>query len=120
MDRFTVLLFQGNGRLAQTLAESLSCYFLVAIVESLEELESTIQDSRPAVVVFDTEMASLDELAGLCRRYPGIRFICNHRLADEVMWTAALSVGAADVCASADAPSIRMSVLQNVPYPVAA
>jgi hypothetical protein len=59
------------------------------------------------------EAASLSEVAQLSREFPKARIVCTHRLADEEMWTAALSAGAVDVCPSSDMQGIVSAVLRS-------
>jgi hypothetical protein len=68
-------------------------------------------------------MACLSEVECLHRDFAGTCIVCTHRLADEEMWTAALSAGATDVCPSFDTRSIVTAALRSSPsftHPVAA
>ena len=52
---------------------------------------------------------ALAEVETLKKEFEGVRVICNHRVADEEMWTRSLSVGADDCCPSSDTRGILSS-----------
>jgi DNA-binding NarL/FixJ family response regulator len=83
-------------------------------VRSLGELRASIAKHRAKVVVLDIETASLSEVEKLSHDFPGVPIVCTHRLADEEMWTAALSAGAVDICPSSDTGAILTAALRNV------
>jgi hypothetical protein len=49
----------------------------------------------------------------LKKEFDGVRVICNHRVADEEMWTRTLSVGADDCCPSSDMRGILSSAVRE-------
>jgi DNA-binding NtrC family response regulator len=109
-----VILLQSNPEISRSLAAALSSSFCaIHVVSSLEELRNRIAKHRAGVVILDLEMASLSDLAKLTRELPGACVVCNHRLADEEMWTEALSAGATDVCPSADTAAIVSAARRN-------
>jgi DNA-binding NarL/FixJ family response regulator len=79
----------------------------------VNELRSTAVKYRPAAIVLDLESASLAEVETLKKEFEGVRVICNHRVADEEMWTRSLSVGADDCCPSSDTRGILSSAVRN-------
>jgi len=110
----SVVLLQGNPEIAQSLATSLlSSFRSVHAVRSMEELRASISKHRARVIILDIEMASLVEVESLSREFPGLSVVCTHRLADEEMWTAALSAGASDICPTYDTHSILTAALHN-------
>ena len=110
----SVVLLQGNPEIAQSLAASLlSSFRSVHAVRSLEELRAGILKHRARVVILDMEMAPLPEVERLSHEFPGLSVVCTHRLADEEMWTAALSAGASDICPTYDTHGILTAALHN-------
>ncbi len=111
MHSSSVVLLQGDSRLAQSLTGFLRKSFrLIRTVRSLDDLRSTAASLRAEVVIVDMEIASFADVARLSSDFPGLAIVCTHRLADEQMWTAALSVGAADICSSCDPAAILAAV----------
>ncbi len=107
----SIVLLQGDSRLAQSLIASLRNSFRwVRTVRSLDDLYSTVASLRAEVAVVDMEIASFTDVARLSREFPGLPIVCTHRLADEEMWAAALGAGAADVCCSCDPAAILAAV----------
>lgn len=106
-----VLLLQSDPRVAQTLSDFLSHSFhAVHVANSLEEVPRAAAKFRPDVIVLDLESATLAQLEELKSQFPNVRIVCNHRIADEEMWTRSLSAGADDVCPSNDLRSILTAV----------
>lgn len=115
MQGLNVVLLQSDSTIAQSLVNSLcSSFHSVHAVRSLGELRASIAKHRAKVVVLDIETASIAEVERLSHDFPGISIVCTHRLADEEMWTAALSAGAADICPSSDTGAILTAALRNV------
>lgn len=112
----SVVLLQGDPAIAQSLTASLLGSFRsVHAVRSTEELRASILKHRARVLILDMEMASLVEVESLSHEFPGLSVVCTHRLADEEMWTAALSAGASDICPTNDTHSILIAALHNAP-----
>jgi len=111
----SVVLLQSNPEVEQSLAATLlSSFRSVHAVRSLEELRAGILKHRARVVILDMEMAPLPEVERLSHEFPGLSVVCTHRLADEEMWTAALSAGASDICPTYDTHSILTAALHNL------
>jgi len=111
MKQSSVVLLQSDARVTQSLIHSFAnrTYSLHS-ARSLDELRNSIIREHADVVVLDMEMAPISEVENLSHRFPKMRIICTHRLADEKMWTTALGAGAADVVPSSDTRSILAAV----------
>ncbi|HSM87586.1 MAG TPA: hypothetical protein VLT16_15625, partial [Candidatus Limnocylindrales bacterium] len=59
--------------------------------------------------IVDLELAGVDHVQQLRREFPATTIVCTHRLADEKMWTQALSAGAADCCFNSDVRAIVLA-----------
>jgi DNA-binding NarL/FixJ family response regulator len=115
MQALSVVLLQGDSRIAQSLVNSLcGSFHSVHAVRSVGELRTSIAKHRAKVVVLDIETASIADVEKLSHDFPGVPIVCTHRLADEEMWTAALGAGAADICPSSDTGAILTAALRNV------
>jgi DNA-binding NarL/FixJ family response regulator len=115
MQALSVVLLQADPKTSYALAGSLrSSFHSVHTVPSVEELRLTVAKHRADVVILDMEMVPVAELKRLCHDFPALCIVCTHRLADEEMWTAALSAGAADICPSSDTRSILTAAVRNV------
>lgn len=107
-----VVLLQSDSAISQNLVASLSrSTNEVYLARSTRELRSSIVDHHARAVVLDLEMSSLSDVEQLSRDFPGISIVCNHRLADEQMWTATLNAGATDCCPSYDTNGIAKAAL---------
>jgi DNA-binding NarL/FixJ family response regulator len=110
----SVVLLQVDPVVAQSLTASLlSSFRSVHAVRTMEELRGSILKHRAKVVILDMEMASLPQVERLSHEFPGLSVVCTHRLADEEMWTAALSAGASDICPTYDTHSILSAAVRN-------
>lgn len=106
---------QMDARNAETIAAMLHSHFRsVAVARSLEELRNAIPKNRADVVVVDLELADLRDIQELHGAFGDTCIVCTHRVADEDMWAAVISAGAADLCSSADAPGIVTSALRHL------
>ena len=108
-----VVLLQGDPGTMQSLVASLCNSCSIHVVRSLPELRISIPKHRAQVAVLDMETVPVSEIEALAREFPQTRIICNHRLADEEIWTVALSAGAADVFPSYDTRGILMAALHD-------
>ena len=116
MQYANVVLLQSDPKIAQTLAAILSNSFKqVHVARSVDELRRTAVKYRPAAIVLDLESATLEEVQTLKEEFAGVRVICNHRVADEEMWTRTLNVGADDCCPSSDTRGILSSAVRDYP-----
>jgi DNA-binding response OmpR family regulator len=103
MQHTNIVLLQSDPKIAQSLAALLANSFhRVHVAKSVEELHRAAAKHRPSAIVLDLESAPLTEVETLKKEFEEVRVICNHRVADEEMWTQTLSVGADDCCPSSD------------------
>ncbi|HEY1263534.1 MAG TPA: hypothetical protein VGF06_08420 [Terriglobales bacterium] len=82
---------------------------------SIEELRNLVVKYHPNVAVVDMELAQLPEVERLHHDFNGTSIVCTHRLADEEMWTAALSAGATDICSALDTRGIVDAAVHSAP-----
>ena len=114
MQHTNVVLLQSDPNIAHTLAAMLSNSFhRVHVAKSVDELRHTAVKHRPDAIVLDLESASLADVETLKKEFDGVRVICNHRVADEEMWTRTLSVGADDCCPSSDTRGILSAAIRT-------
>jgi DNA-binding NtrC family response regulator len=114
MQALSIVVFQSDPRLSQSLAGTLSLhYHSVHVAGSADELRTAIARYRAEVAVIDVEASCLDEVKLLHREFPGLSIVCTHRVADEEMWTAALNAGASDMCPAFDMQGIVQSAERN-------
>lgn len=114
MQPLNVVLLQRDPGICQALAASLcNCFHSVHAVPTVDELRSTIARHRAELVILDMEMVPVSEVGRLCREFPAVRIVCTHRLADEHMWTEALTAGAADIFPPSDTRGIVNAALRN-------
>jgi DNA-binding NtrC family response regulator len=117
MQALTIIVFQRDPRLAQSLASTLSHhYHAVHIADSVDELRVDIARHRAEVAVLDIEATNLREVARLHSEFPGVSIVCTHRVADEEMWTAALTAGASDMCPACDTDGIATSAERSASF----
>ena len=105
-----VVLLQSDPNIARTLAASLANSFhAVHLTKSIDELRHAAAKLRPHVMIVDLEKASFSEVESLKQQFESTRIICNHRVADEEMWTHTMDVGADDCWPSSDTRGILSS-----------
>jgi DNA-binding response OmpR family regulator len=110
MQQANVLLLQSDPNVAQTLAASLSNSFhRVHVAKSVDELRHAAAKHQPFAIILDLETATLADVESLKRDFQKTRIVCNHRVADEEMWTRSLNVGADDCCPSSDMRGILLA-----------
>jgi len=110
----TVLVLQSDAGISRALVSSLcESFFSVRAVSTLDELFSAIVKHRAEIVILDMEVAALPDVQRLSKNFPTVSIVCTHRLADEEMWTSALSAGATDVCPPSDV-KVLLSALRSV------
>jgi DNA-binding response OmpR family regulator len=103
MQQTNVLLLQSDPDIAKTLANSLANSFhRVHVAKSVDELRHAAAKHQPYAIIVDLETASLGDVEALKRDFQQTRIVCNHRVADEEMWTRTLNVGADDCCPTSD------------------
>jgi len=94
-----VVLAYHDAVSAERLAASLGKEFRnLAVAKSAGEARSAVARLRAPFAVVDLELVSMAELQQLCSEFPATAFVGVHRLADDRMWTEALSRGAVDCC----------------------
>lgn len=112
MQQTHVLLLQSDPHVAQTLASSLNNSFHgVHVAKSVEELRHAAAKHQPIAIIVDLETASLGDVELLKQEFRQTRIVCNHRVADEEMWTRSLNVGADDCCPTSDTRAILSAVV---------
>lgn len=113
MQPTNVVLLQSDPQVAQMLAACLSNSFHgVHVAHSLDEVRRTSAKHRPYAIIIDLESATLSDVERLKQEFEGIRIICNHRIADEEMWTKTLTAGADDCCPSSDMRGILSAAVR--------
>jgi len=111
MQSSNVVLLQSDPKVAKTLAASLaSSFHAVHVAKSMDELRHAAAKHRPHVFILDLETATFSDVESLKHEFQATRIICNHRVADEEMWTRTLTAGADDCWSSSDTRSILSSV----------
>jgi DNA-binding NarL/FixJ family response regulator len=116
MPSTNVVLLQSDPNIARILAASLATSFhAVHVTKSVDELRHAAMKLRPYVMIVDLETASLSDVETLKQQFGTTRIICNHRVADEEMWTRTLDVGADDCCPSSDTRGILSSAVPHEP-----
>jgi DNA-binding NarL/FixJ family response regulator len=114
MQPLNVVLLQSDPGTAQPLIALLRDSFgSVREEQSLGDLRTSAAKRRAEVVILDMELVSLSELEQLSHDFPGVSIVCNHRLANDELWAAALGAGAADCCPSSDTQSILQSAIRH-------
>ena len=114
MQPTNVILLQSDPNIAQTLAASLSNSFhRVHVAQSLDDLRHAAAKHRPFAIIVDLETASIGDVESLKQEFRDIRIVCNHRVADEEMWTLSLNVGADDCCPSSDMRGILFAAVRE-------
>lgn len=103
MQPMNIILLQSDPGVAQLLAASLSNSFhSIHVVASVDDLRHSVAKHRPSAIILDLETATLADIEQLKQEFDGVRIICNHRVADEEMWTRTLGAGADDCCPTSD------------------
>ena len=116
MKPLSIVVAQSNSKTAEALAKSLFNHFrVVNVAGDLDELRHAIPRHRADVAIVDLELAALKEVQQLKRELQTTRLLCTHRLADEKMWSDALSVGAADCCYNSDVRAIVLAASDTRP-----
>ena len=120
MEPINVVLYQNDARAAQALANSLSRLTSVHQAGSREEIRPAIARHRADVLVMDLEASCPGEVRRLHKEFPSLSIVCTHRLADEELWTEALSQGAADMCVSWNTQEVVQSIMREGAHRTAA
>ncbi len=111
----SVVVFENDSRIAQSLAGGLSSHFhSVHMTRSGAELRERVAKNRPTVVILDIEHSRLSDVQTLRDDFPSLPIVCTHRVPDEELWIAAMEAGASDVCRADDVENVLTSALRNV------
>jgi len=114
MEPLSVVLYQNDPRTAQTLAVSLSQHFdSVYLANTYQEVLPAVARHRAGAVVLDLETSGPGEVERLHHEYPSLCIVGTHRLADDQLWTEAMSLGASDICEPRNGDVVR-SVLHHL------
>jgi hypothetical protein len=99
METSSLVIYHSDPRKAQALAVSLSKHFEpVKLVRKYEEVSPAILRLHAEVLVLDLETSQADAVRRLHREFPSLCIVATHRLADDGVWTEAMTQGASDVC----------------------
>jgi DNA-binding NtrC family response regulator len=99
MEPLTVVLYQKDPRIAQTLAVNLSKHFhAVCLAHTYEEVRPAVARQRAEALVLDLETSGPGEVERLHNEFPSLCIVGTHRLADDKLWAEAMSLGASDIC----------------------
>jgi len=99
MEPLSLVIYHKDPGTAQSLEVSLSQHFEpVRLVRTYEELSTVIAKNRAAVLVLDLESSRTDAVRHFHHEFPSLCIVATHRLADDEVWTDAMTQGAADVC----------------------
>ena len=110
MRPINVVLAHHDAVSAERLAASLGKEFRnLVVAKSAGETRSAVARFRAPFAVVDLELVSFAEVKKLCAEFPATAFVCVHRLADDRMWTEALSTGAVDCCQCDDLHGILLA-----------
>lgn len=114
MEPVNVVLYQNDAATAEKLAASLSQHFpSIYLTRSREEIRTAITRSGAEVLVLDVEASGDRELERIHNEFPGLYILCTHRLADDELWTEALSQGAADLCVPGNTEEVVRSLTRE-------
>ncbi len=120
MELLSLVVYHNDPRTAQSLQVGLSLHFgRVTLVRDYKEIRSAIGRHRADVLVLDLEISRMDEIERLHQEFPSLSIVATHRLADDDLWTAAMSQGAADVCEPSHEQIVR-SVMRGREHRAAA
>ncbi len=107
MNQQDVIVAQSDCAIAEHLAATLHTYFRnVKVARDLDELKHIIIRHGADVAVLDLDLADVRDIRQLTHEFPGVGFVCTHRVPDEEMWRDTLQAGAVDCCASNDVHEI--------------
>jgi len=121
MQPASIVLYQKDAGTAKALIKSLSQHLhAVHLARTCEEIRPTIARHRAQILVLDLENSCLKDIQHLHQEFPALSIVCTHRLADDELWTAALTQGAADVCEPRNTKDVLRSVMREQGRTVAA
>lgn len=107
-----IVLLQSDPRVAEMLRASLDNSFNgVHVAQSVDDLRHVVAKHQPRVIIVDLESIGFGEIEALKRDFAAARIVCNHRVADEEMWTRTLTAGGDDCCPSSDTRAILAAAI---------
>ncbi|MGH9644920.1 MAG: hypothetical protein ACRD3Q_21160 [Terriglobales bacterium] len=99
MEPLSLVIYHNDPGTARALEAGLSQHFgPVKLVKKYDDVQSAIARQRAEVLVLDLETSRWDAVRNLHEEFPSLCIVATHRLADDELWTQAMSQGAADVC----------------------
>ena len=102
-----IVMLQSDPHVANLLSSALRDSFHgVHVAKSVDDLRHVIAKHHPSAIILDLEAAGFSAIGELKREFNETRIVCNHRVADEEMWTQTLTAGADDFCFSGDVHAI--------------
>ena len=114
MQPASVVLYQKDAGAARTLINELSQRLhAVHLARTSEEIRPTLARHRAEVLILDLENSCLNEVERLHQEFPAVSIVCTHRLADEELWTAAVTQGAADVCEPWNTDDVMRAIVRE-------
>jgi len=118
MQRPSVVIANSDVTRSSLLAKGLREFsHNVVTARNLEELEHAVAKHRAEIVIADLETVSLRDVEQLRDEFDNLNVVCTHRVPDEQMWTASLTVGATDCCSSNDVDDVVRAAFHR-PYKV--
>jgi len=85
----------------------------VHVATTMDELRHAAAKNHPYAIILDLETVNLGEVEALKKDFQETRIVCNHRVADEEMWTRSLSAGADDCCPTSDMRGILFATVRD-------
>jgi hypothetical protein len=110
MKPVTVVVAIPDSSTNDALAASLRSHFRVVLPATPDLIRSAIVKHRADVLLLDLESNTPEAIRSLMSEFGAISVVCIHRLADDRLWSAALSAGALDCCHPSDVRGIVMAV----------
>ena len=99
MEPLSLVIYHTDPGTAHALEVSLSQHFgPVKLVRKYDELRAVITRQHAEVLVIDLEASRSDAVQHLHHEFPSLCIVATHRLADDYVWTDAMTQGASDVC----------------------
>lgn len=121
MQPASIVLYQKDAGAARTLVNRLSQHLhAVHLARTCEEIRPSIARHRAQVLILDLENSCLKEVERLHQEFPALSIVCTHRLADDQLWTEALTQGAADVCEPWNTDDVLRAIVREQSHVAAA
>lgn len=110
MKPVTVVVAIPDSSTNDALTASLRSHFRVVLPATPDHIRTTIVKHRADVLLVDLESTAPDAIRSLLDDFGAVSVVCIHRLADDRLWSAALSAGALDCCHPSDVRGIVLAV----------